>query len=164
MLNNKLNLIKNSILGIGLILFLYSVYLDRFEISLIIAFSAILIWMGIGLLWLQERNYKQIGNTLIGAGLIISLAIFFNFGVEPTPIPIGGFVFNSDGIYKAISLLFLFIISGFLFRYLDELVPEDAHISPKDFEEEPKPEFVSDDWELISEDDILTGDYEVIKD
>ena len=30
----------------------------------------------------SNKNYKAIGNTLIGAGLIISIAIFFNFGVE----------------------------------------------------------------------------------
>lgn len=164
MFKNKLDLIKKGILGVGLIFFLYAVYLDRFETSLIIAFTAILSWMGIGLIWISDRNYKLIGNTLIGAGLIISLAIFFNFGIEPTPVPIGGFVFNTDGIYKALSLLFLFIVSGFLFRYLDELVPENPKINIEPEVIDTKPQFESDDWETISEDDLITGDYEIIKD
>ena len=66
--------------------------------------------MAISLKWDNNRDYKQIGNTLIGAGLIISFSIFFNFGLEQTAIPIGGFIFNSDGIFKAVSLLFLFEI------------------------------------------------------
>jgi len=164
MLNKRLNLMKKGILGFGLIFFLYAVYLDRFETSIIIAFTALLSWMGIGLLWVSDRNYKLIGNTLIGAGLIISISIFFNFGVEPTPFPIGGFIFNNEGIYKAISILFLFIISGFLFRYLDELVPENVIPTLDIDEQEHKSEFESEDWEVISEDELLTGDYETLKD
>lgn len=163
MLNKKINLMKKGILGFGLIFFLYAVYLDRFETSIIIAFTALLSWMAISLLWISDRDYKQIGNTLIGAGLIISISIFINFGIEPTPFPIGGFVFNNDGIYKAISLLFLFIVSGFLFRYLDELVPDDITPTPEIVEQEEKPKFESDDWEVISEEELLIGDYEPLK-
>ena len=162
--NKKLKYIKNGILGIGLIFFLYAVYLDRFETSLIFAFTSILAWMCVGLIWQSNKNYKAIGNTLIGAGLIISIAIFFNFGVEPTPFPVGGFVFNDDGIWKALTVLFLFIVSGILFRYIGEIIPEEI-IPFIDYEPDNiKLNFHSEDWDIISEDELLTDDYEIIKD
>ena len=164
MLYNKQDLLKKGILAFGFIFFLYAVYLDRFESSLIIAFSALISWMAISLIWDEDRNYKQIGNTLIGAGLIISFSIFLNFGLEQTAIPVGGFIFNSDGIYKAVSLLFLFIVSGFLFRYLNELVPENPKEPIEVIQEEQPTPFESDDWEFVSEDEILSGEYEIIKD
>ena len=164
MLKNKIKWIKNGILGFGLILFLYAVYQDRFETSLIFAFISILSWMCIGLIWITDRNYKQIGNTLIGAGLIISISIFFNFGIDPTPFPAGGFVFNNDGIGKSLSLLFLFIVSGFLFRYLGEIVPEQISPISNHDPKEKRNEFESDDWEILSEEELLTEDYEIIKD
>jgi len=163
MINKNLKWIKNGILSIGLILFLYAIYQDRFESSLIFAFTSILAWLCVGLFWEIEKNYKLIGNTLIGAGLIISISIFFNFGVEPTAIPLGGFVFNNDGIWKALSILFLFLVSGLLFRYIQEIVP--APINPF-IDYEPKntgPKFQSDDWDIISEEELLMEDYEKIK-
>ncbi|MAJ45121.1 MAG: hypothetical protein CMF96_10320 [Candidatus Marinimicrobia bacterium] len=164
MLKNKQNLAKNIVLTFGFIFFIYTLYLDRFESSLIIAFSILICWMAISLIWDNNRDYKQIGNTLIGAGLIISFLIFLNFGLEQTAIPIGGFIFNSDGIFKAVSLLFLFIISGFLFRYLNELVPDNPKLSEEKIQQEKSKPFESDDWEFLSEDEVLSGDYEVIKD
>ena len=164
MLYNKQDLLKKGILAVGFIFFLYTVYLDRFESSLIIAFSALISWMAISLIWDEDRNYKQIGNTLIGAGLIISFSIFLNFGLEQTAIPVGGFIFNSDGIYKAVSLLFLFIVSGFLFRYLNELVPENPKEPIEVIQEEQPISFESEDWEFVSEHEMLSDEYEIIKD
>tara|TARA_B100001029_G_C15062885_1_gene460187 strand:+ start:4068 stop:4562 length:495 start_codon:yes stop_codon:yes gene_type:complete len=164
MLKNRQKLLKGSILTFGCLFFLYMVYLDRFESSLIFAFSALISWMTISLIWDENRNYKQIGNTLIGAGLIISFSIFFNFGLEQTAIPVGGFIFNHNGIYKALSLLFLFIVSGFLFRYLHELVPEHPKEQKEEIVEERPLPFESKDWECISEEEILSEEYEIIKD
>ena len=160
----QLKWLKNGILGVGLVLFLYAVYQDRFETSLIFAFTSILAWMCVGLIWKSIKNYKVIGNTLIGSGLIISIAIFFNFGIEPTPFPVGGFIFNNDGIWKALSLLFLFMISGLLFRYIEEIIPEEI-IPFIDYEPDYiKNDFQSEDWTMISEDELLREDFEIIKD
>jgi hypothetical protein len=163
MKTKNLKWIKYAILSVGLILFLYAIYRDRFESSLIFAFSSILAWLCVGLFWDDDKDYKLIGNTLISAGLIISISIFLNFGIKPTVIPIGGFIFNNDGIWKALSLLFLFLVSGLLFRYLEEIVP-----APKnpfiDYEPNIKPKFQSDDWDVITEDELLAQDYEKIID
>ena len=154
---------KNLILFTGLILFLYAIYLDRFETSLIFGFTSILMWMIVVLIWESEKNYKTIGNTLIVAGFIMSLSIFFNFGIEPTSFPVGGFIFNNDGIWKALTLFFLFIVSGVLFRYLAEIIPEEI-IPFLDYEPDDKNiNFESDDWDIISEEDVIKEDYEVIK-
>ena len=92
-------------------------------------------------------------------------AIFINFGIEQTAFPIGGFLLKSDGIFKAFFVLFLLLIVGFLFRYLNELEPRarDKDIS-KAISQKQEPLFESDDWELVSEDEIMIDDYEIIKD
>ena len=67
---------KNLILFTGLILFLYAIYLDRFETSLIFGFISILMWMIVVLIWESEKNYKTIGNTLIVAGFTLTFFFF----------------------------------------------------------------------------------------
>ena len=54
-------------------------------------------------------------------------------------------------------------MSGLLFRYIQEIVP--APINPF-IDYEPKntePKFQSDDWDIISEEELLMEDYEKIK-
>lgn len=153
--------IKWGILILGLILFLYAVILDRFEVSMIFAFSAILSWLSISYAYDEFRNYKQIGNVLIISGVIIGASLFLNFGVEQTAIPKGGFVFNSDGIWKSLSIVFLFFIAGMLFHYLKDILPEQ--IEPTT-EPEPNDPLLGSDWEFASADDFNSDDYEPVED
>ena len=158
-------IIKKIVLLIGLIFFLNSIYLDRFDVSVVIIFSTIISWLTIGYFWDITRNFKEVSNIIFFIGIITSFAIFINFGIEQTAFPIGGFLLQSDGIFKAFLVLFLLLIVGFLFRYLHELEPRarDEDISEAISQKED-PLFESDDWELVSEDEIMIDDYEIIKD
>ena len=50
-----------------------------------------------------------------------------------------------------------------LFRYLAEIIPEEI-IPFLDYEPDDKNiNFESDDWDIISEEDVIKEDYEVIK-
>ena len=65
---------------------------------------------------------------------------------------------------KALTVLFLFIVSGLLFRYIGEIIPEEI-IPFIDYEPDNiKFNFQSEDWDIISEDELLREDYEIIKD
>ena len=158
-------IIKKIVLLIGLIFFLNSIYLDRFDVSVVIIFSTIILWLTLGYFWDVTRNFKEVSNIIFFIGIITFFAIFINFGIEQTAFPIGGFLFKSDGIFKAFFVLFLLLIVGFLFRYLNELEPRarDKDIS-KAISQKQEPLFESDDWELVSEDEIMIDDYEIIKD
>tara|TARA_B100000941_G_scaffold240479_1_gene183863 strand:- start:3610 stop:4104 length:495 start_codon:yes stop_codon:yes gene_type:complete len=158
-------IIKKIVLLIGLIFFLNSIYLDRFDVSVVIIFSTIISWLTLGYFWDITRNFKEVSNIIFFIGIITSFAIFINFGIEQTAFPIGGFLLQSDGIFKAFLVLFLLLIVGFLFRYLHELEPRarDEDISEAISQKED-PLFESDDWELVSEDEIMIDDYEIIND
>ena len=158
-------IIKKIVLLIGLIFFLNSIYLDRFDVSVVIIFSTIISWLTLGYFWDITRNFKEVSNIIFFIGIITSFAIFINFGIEQTAFPIGGFLLQSDGIFKAFLVLFLLLIVGFLFRYLHELEPRarDEDISDAISQKED-PLFESDDWELVSEDEIMIDDYEIIND
>ncbi len=161
-------IIKKIVLLIGLIFFLNSIYLDRFDVSIVIIFSTIISWLTLGYFWDATRNFKEVSNIIFFIGIITSFAIFINFGIEQTAFPIGGFLLKSDGIFKAFLVLFLLLIVGFLFRYLHELEPRARDKDIKNISEaisqKEEPLFESDDWELVSEDEIMIDDYEVIKD
>ena len=43
------------------------------------------------------------------------------------------------------------------------MVPDEITPTPQIVEQEEKPEFESDDWEVISEEELLIGDYESLK-
>ena len=158
-------IIKKIVLLIGLIFFLNSIYLDRFDVSVVIIFSTIILWLTLGYFWDVTRNFKEVSNIIFFIGIITFFAIFINFGIEQTAFPIGGFLLKSDGIFKAFFVLFLLLIVGFLFRYLNELEPRarDKDMSNA-ISQEQEPLFESDDWELVSEDEIMIDDYEIIKD
>ena len=157
----QINIIKWAILAIGLILFLSSVFTDQYEKSMIFAFSTILFWIALSYAFDKWKNYAQIGNVLIGSGFIISITLFFNFGVEQTAIPKGGFIFNSDGISKSLSMLFLFLISGMLFHYLKDILPEQIEPPVDPVSEDP---LIGSDWEFADPDEISSGEYELTKD
>ena len=161
MTQKQTNILKWGILILGLILFLYAVIIDRFEISMIFAFSAILSWLSISYAYDEFRNYKQIGNLLIISGVIIGTSLFLNFGVEQIAIPKGGFVFNSDGIWKSLSIVFLSFIAGMLFHYLKDILPEQ--IEPK-AAPEPIDPLIGSDWEFASAEDFNSDDYELVED
>jgi len=158
-------IIKKIVLLIGLIFFLNSIYLDRFDVSVVIILSTIILWLTLGYFWDVTRNFKEVSNIIFFIGIITFFAIFINFGIEQTAFPIGGFLLKSDGIFKAFFVLFLLLIVGFLFRYLNELEPRarDKNISNA-ISQKQEPLFESDDWELVSEDEIMIDDYEIIKD
>ena len=56
------------------------------------------------------------------------------------------------------------LFSGLLFRYIGEIIPEEI-IPFIDYEPDNiKFNFQSEDWDIISEDELLIEDYEIIKD
>lgn len=154
-------LIKWGILFTGLVLFLYTVIHDRYESSMVIAFSTLLSWLSMSYMLDEFRDYKQIGNTLIASGVIIGLALFFNFGIERTAIPRDGFVFNSDGVWQALSIVFLFLVAGMLFHYLKDILPEQGEPAA---EPEPEDPLMGSDWENVSPEEMDSGEYELAED
>ena len=161
MTQKQTTFLKWGILFMGLVLFLFTVIHDRFETSMVIVFSTLLSWLAMSYLLDEFKDFKQIGNTLIASGAIIGLVLFFNFGIEKTAIPRGGFVFNPDGVWKALSMVFLFFVAGILFHYLKDILPEqDEPIA----EPEPDDPLLGSDWECVSPEEMDSGKYELAED
>ena len=138
----------------GVLFYIYELLQNDFITALITALITVILWTAINLVndsFSIEPFVKLISYT----GLILAVSIFFFFGVEEISYPAGSFVFHAEGIAKALGLGFVSIIPMILFNF--DPAPKPVHISP----EIPDEPIVEDDnWEIASEADVLSGEFE----
>ena len=78
----------------GIVGFFTSLLMGEFLISIIIAVSGILVWF-VYMLVMDSRVPKEMGNMIMLFGTLLSLGIFFGFGVSQHIH--GGFALKPEG-------------------------------------------------------------------
>ena len=160
-MNQNLKKIASGlILVIGLILFFSSLLNNHLNLSLVYLTSTLIIWVLYGLI-LDDFDVRIFAWVISAAGFLLAISIFFNYGVEEVPHPVGAIVFHAGGIAGALGMglfsLFPFLIMHQLSS--DKTISTTPVINGNDTP--PEPELDGDDWEFATEEEMQSGEFEV---
>ena len=149
------------ILIIGLFLFFSSLLDNNLNLALVSLTSALILWVIYGLL-LEVFDVRQFAWVISLSGFLLALSVFFVFGVEEMPHPIGAIVFHTGGIAGSLGIGFFSLFPLLIIHQLNSqnistkpglLINEDGFPAIPNLE--------SDDWELATEEELESNDFEV---
>ena len=148
------------ILIIGLILFFSSLIDNNLNLALVSLTSALILWVIYGLL-LNVFDVRIFSWVISLSGFLLALSVFFVFGIEEMPLPIGAIVFHTGGIAGSLGIgLFSLFPLLIMYQMTSETLPKPEFVPNKD-EIPSKPKLESDDWEFATEDELQSGEFEV---
>ena len=149
------------ILVIGLILFFSSLVDNNLNLALVSLTSALILWVIYGLL-LDVFDVRIFAWVISLSGFLLALSVFFVFGVEEIPHPIGAIVFHTGGIAGSLGIGFF---SLFPLLILHQLNSQNISTKPGVLINEDGfpaiPNLESDDWELATEEERRSGEFEM---
>ena len=149
------------ILFIGLILFFSSLVDNNLNLALVSLTTALILWVIYGLL-LDVFDVRIFSWVISLSGFLLALSVFFVFGVEEIPHPIGAIVFHTGGIAGSLGIGFF---SLFPLLILHQLNSQNISTKPGVLINEDGfpaiPNLESDDWELATEKELQSGKFEV---
>ena len=100
---NLKKIASGLILVIGLILFFSSLFNNNLNLALVSLTSTLIFWVVYGLL-LDTFDVRIFSWVISTAGFLLAISIFFLYGVEEVPHPIGAIVFHMGGIAVALGI------------------------------------------------------------
>jgi hypothetical protein len=104
---------------------------------------------------------KEFALVLSGAGYLLSISVFFLYGLEEMPYPTGAIVFHSDGIAKALGLAIAASLP-LLFGITDiEASNTDTQTSTASASTEPTVIVDHEDYELADVEDLTSGEFDI---
>ena len=146
---------------IGLILFFYSLLDNNLNLALVSLTSALIFWVIYSLL-LDVFDVQIFAWVISLSGFLLALSVFFVFGVEEMPHPIGAIIFHTGGIAGSLGIGFFSLLPLLIIHQLNSqnistkpglLINEDGFPAIPNLE--------SDDWELATEEERQSGEFEV---
>ena len=146
---------------IGLILFFSSLVDNNLNLALVSLTSALILWVIYGLL-LDVFDVRIFSWVISLSGFLLALSVFFVFGVEEMPHPIGAIVFHTGGIAGSLGIGFFSLFPLLIIHQLNSQnisTKPGVLINEDDFPDIPN--LVSDDWELATEEERQSGEFEV---
>ena len=170
-------IVSGLILTLGMILFIFIIMAKEFMFSIIVASFTLISWILYQVLINKKINYKLIGNVIFLSGLIIGVSVFFVFGVEQVAYPAGSIKFKASGIAKSLGVILFSMVPALMFYIVEDSLPK-LTIKRSEALEEPsvvasveysnamkqtkEADYNQDDWEEVSEDDLMDEEYEEI--
>jgi len=149
------------ILIVGLILFFSSLADNNLNLALVALTSALILWVIYGLL-LDVFDVRIFSWVISLSGFLLAISVFFVFGVEEIPHPIGAIVFHTGGIAGSLGIGFF---SLFPLLIIHQLNSQNISTKPRVLMNEDGfpaiPNLESDDWELATEEERQSGEFEV---
>ena len=156
---NLKKIARGLILVIGLLLFFSSLLNNHLNLSLIYLTSTLIIWVLYGLI-LDDFDVRIFAWVISATGFLLAISVFFLYGVEEVPHPVGAIVFHAGGIAGALGMG-LFSLFPLLIMYQlssDKTISATPVINGNDTP--PEPELKSDDWEFATEEELESGEWE----
>ena len=148
------------ILVIGVFAFILSISNNNLNEALIYLTATLIIWVLYGLL-MDVFDVRVFSCVISISGFIVALSIFFMFGIEEVPHPVGAVIFHSGGIASALGIVF-FSLFPVLIMYLmnSKTLPKLESII-KNGEPLPETGLESDDWELATEEELQSNEWDI---
>ena len=160
-MNQNLKKIASGlILVIGLILFFSSLINNNLNLALVSLTSTLIFWVIYGLL-LDTFDVRIFSWVISTAGFLLAISIFFLYGVEEVPHPIGAIIFHMGGIASALGIG---LFSLFPLLIMHQLSPDKTILTTPVINKNdtpPEPDLKSDDWEFATEEELQSGEFEV---
>ena len=161
---NLKKILSTLILIIGYVAFIMSTSLNNFPLGLIYLSLTIILWLSYVLI-LDVFDIRLFASIISFSGFMVAIAVFFLFGIEEVPYPIGAMIFHLEGIAGALGIgLFSFLPIIPLF-YLDldkNNLPFFSTTQPsKKVPKEQKIILDDDEWDIASEEDLQSGEFEL---
>ena len=160
-MNQNLKKIASGlILVIGLILFFSSLVNNNLNLALVSLTSTLIFWVVYGLL-LDTFDVRIFSWVISTAGFLLAISIFFLYGVEEVPHPIGAIVFHMGGIAGTLGIGLFSLFPLLIMHQLssDKTISITPVINGNDTP--PEPELESDDWEFATEEELESGKFEI---
>ena len=152
------NYISYLVLLVGLICYCCYIHTMQFIPATIVMSTSLLLWVAFNC-YFDTFDRLLFSKILSISGIIISISIFFIFGIEEVPFPTGALMFHSYGI--AISLLMI-LLSLLPLLFINEHISQPISSSTQtSYIETPKPDTTNEDWDIATEHDLESGDYEI---
>ena len=153
------------ILVIGVFAFILSIFNNNLNFAFIYLTVALIFWVVYGL-FLNDFDVRIFAWIISVSGFLVAFSIFFMYCIEEVPYPVGAIVFHSGGFASALGIGF-FSLFPILFLYQRGVEKKTEKVSVKTVttaeipKEKPEPEILSEEWEMASNDDLQSGEFEV---
>ena len=155
---NLKNIASGLILIIGLFIFLSNLINNNLNLALVTLTSTLILWVLYGLM-LDSFNIKFFIWVISSTGFLLALSIFFLYGIEEVPHPIGAIVFHSDGIAGALGIGLFSLFPLLILHQLNNNKNSKPNLIHNN-NIPNKTELDSDDWELVTEEELNSDEFE----
>jgi len=163
------NCISYGVLGLGLLMYFVFIGSYQFIESTIVILITLLSWSTITT-YLDTFDTIIFSKILSSMGFIFAISFFFFFGVEEVPIPKGAMLFSASGIAVTLFIVFASILPLLYVIHGNRSV-DPANLPTAQVVVQPQPTNViessssiddlNDDWEIATEEDLESGNFEV---
>jgi len=154
-------IVSALILGIGMFAFILSISNNNLNFALIYLTSTLIFWVFYGLV-LDAFDIRIFAWIISASGFLIAISVLFMFGIEEVPYPVGAIVFHSIGFVGALGIS---LLSFFPILILHQMNPSKNQGKTGVYEKLSKdkeiPPIFSEDWEMVSDDELQSGEFEV---
>jgi len=155
-------IIPNFILLIGYLAFILLAFNNNLIYAIILLTSILIFFVLYGLL-LNVFDVYIFAWAISFSGLLIAISILCIFGIEEVPYPVGAFILHSEGLAGALGIGLFSIFPIIMITQLNTInkntttIKESSNISTSDL----KTEMDDNNWEIATEDDLLSGEFEI---
>ena len=148
-------------LVIGVFAFIISISNNNLNFALIYLTSTLILWVLYSLI-LDIFDVRFFAWIISVSGFLVAISVFFMFGIEEVPYPVGAIVFHSGGLAGALGIGFFALFPILILHQTGaEKLPQITRTEPILPREDIEPEIESNEWEVASDDDLQSGEFEV---
>jgi hypothetical protein len=148
-------------LVIGVFAFILSIYNNNLNFALIYLTAALILWVLYSLI-LDVFDFRFFAWIISVSGFLVAISVFFMFGIEEVPYPVGAIVFHSEGLAGALGIGFFALFPILILHKTgSEKLPQITRTESVMPREEMEPEIENNEWEMASDDDLQSGEFEV---
>ncbi len=146
---------------IGVFAFIVSIFNNNLNFALIYLTATLILWVLYSLL-LDAFDIRIFSWIISASGFLVAVSVFFMFGIEEVPYPVGAIVFHSGGLAGALGIGFFALFPILVLHHTGaKKLPQITREEPVMFREEMEPEKESNEWEMASDDDLQSGEFEI---
>ena len=148
-------------LVIGVFAFILSIYNNNLNFALIYLTAALILWVLYSLI-LDVFDFRFFAWIISVSGFLVAISVFFMFGIEEVPYPVGAIIFHSGGLAGALGIGFFALFPILILHQTGaEKLPQITRTEPVILKEDMETEIESNEWEMASDEDLQSGEFEV---
>ena len=145
---------------LGFCIYVYFAIQNTLSIAIVSLIFFIYLWLFTNII-LNKYNFSSFIKLIGISGILVSITLFFMYGVEEIPYPEGAIVFHLEGMAKAFLLFFFSSIPLILSNNKFQSWSLAAPPSTKDSDSKDQ-EYDKEKWEEASLEDVESGNFETI--